>query len=501
MEQNRSAGESRPLLPSIDQHVVPISILVSLAVLALIGVTLWQAHRDAWADARRDSLNLVQSIVGYMERHIEGYRFAVQIVSNAANDEGFWKVPATSRQQFLALLADGVTHIGSIAIIAADGNIEVDSKALTPRAGNFADREYFRVHQADPHAGIFVSAPYVSRLDRGVPTVSLSARLNHPDGSFRGIVRVSVPLTFFTTFFESLDQGEGGVVVLMDARRSVLLHHPVWHSREGIERAIATGTEVRSVSAGTPSSFIGNLQDDGVERLYMVAQVPDEPLFAVVGSTTSSFLASWRARSLVVGGLALMVCAAIILLAILLRREFIRRATAEADLAFLALTDPLTGLANRRRFDEVIRREWRRTGRTASSLALLMIDADRFKQLNDRYGHTRGDEVLRTLARVIDSCIRRPADISARYGGEEFVVLLPDTDGAGAFAIAEQIRGAAAGHKGEAGAPDLPPFTVSIGVACVQPSEHGAVEAFIDAADAALYRAKQAGRNRVVLAA
>ncbi|OYW36177.1 MAG: hypothetical protein B7Z45_06125 [Azorhizobium sp. 12-66-6] len=84
---------------------------------------------------------------------------------------------------------------------------------------------------------------------------------------------------------------------------------------------------------------------------------------------------------------------------------------------------------------------------------------------------------------------------------EEFAVLLPDTDGTGAFAIAEQIRGAAAGHRGEAGAPDLPPFTVSIGVACVQPSEHGAVEAFIDAADAALYRAKQAGRNCVVLAA
>ena len=499
VEQSREARNVSPLLPSIAKRVVPISILVSLAVLTLVGVTLWQANKDAWEEARRNSQNVVQSIVGYVERHVEGYRLALQVVGTAANDAEFWRVPPESRHQFLSLLAEGVAHIGSIVILDAEGNIEVDSQSNPPRSANFADRDYFLVHRDNANAGVFLSAPYVGSLEHGEPTVVLSARVSKTDGSFGGIVRVSVPLNFFTGFFSRIDQGDDGVVVLIDPRRTVLVQHPAWHDRSGIERAIMAGFGGVSEQGSEAGSFIGELQSDGVERLYTFGRVQGQPLIAVVGASTASFLATWRTRMLVIGGLALGVCAGILLLAFALRREFTRRARAEADLAFLALTDPLTGLANRRRFDEVIHREWRRTGRTSSSIALLMIDADKFKQLNDRYGHTRGDEVLRSLARVIESCTQRPADMSARYGGEEFAVLLPDTDEAGAWAIAEQIRGGAAVQVGTPDA-ELPSFTVSIGVACTRPTPEGAVEAFIEAADAALYRAKQAGRNCVVLA-
>ncbi|MBW7858977.1 MAG: diguanylate cyclase, partial [Leptonema sp. (in: Bacteria)] len=106
----------------------------------------------------------------------------------------------------------------------------------------------------------------------------------------------------------------------------------------------------------------------------------------------------------------------------------------------LSATDGLTGLANRRRFDEALDREWRRSARNHNQISLLMIDVDCFKAYNDKYGHLEGDQVLRYLATVIQTKMRRPPDLAARYGGEEFACILPETDQEGAASLAEQIR-------------------------------------------------------------
>lgn len=172
----------------------------------------------------------------------------------------------------------------------------------------------------------------------------------------------------------------------------------------------------------------------------------------------------------------------------------------ESNAQLLALSgeDALTGLANRRRFDQALLQESARLARVGMPLALLMIDVDHFKTYNDRYGHPAGDECLRQVARVLQRHAKRPGDLVARYGGEEFAILLANTDHAGARALAEEVRSAlirlALPHQGNpAGI-----VTVSIGLhAVAAPDEHAAATRLVELADQALYAAKAAGRNRV----
>jgi diguanylate cyclase (GGDEF)-like protein/PAS domain S-box-containing protein len=178
------------------------------------------------------------------------------------------------------------------------------------------------------------------------------------------------------------------------------------------------------------------------------------------------------------------------------------RAAAEAanrELAILSTTDSLTGLANRRRFDETLQAEWQRGARSARPLSLAMLDVDWFKHFNDRYGHQAGDECLRALAGVLSAQAHRISDLAARYGGEEFAVIAPDTDAAGMLRLVESIHGALEALALPHDASPLGRVTVSIGVAVPAPGDATSPEALLRVADEALYRAKAEGRNRTVL--
>ncbi|MFN0186709.1 MAG: diguanylate cyclase [Aquabacterium sp.] len=178
------------------------------------------------------------------------------------------------------------------------------------------------------------------------------------------------------------------------------------------------------------------------------------------------------------------------------RSEDAHRSARDA-LTALATTDALTGLPNRRQFDAALQKEWFRAQREHASLALLMIDLDRFKALNDRHGHPAGDAVLARVAQAIAGELRRAGDMAARYGGEEFVAILPGTSAAGAREIAEHIRAAVARLDVSDIATGLAGVQVSIGGAACAPQPSRQPAELLKAADAALYRAKSAGRNRV----
>ncbi|MFZ1827512.1 MAG: diguanylate cyclase [Candidatus Competibacteraceae bacterium] len=164
----------------------------------------------------------------------------------------------------------------------------------------------------------------------------------------------------------------------------------------------------------------------------------------------------------------------------------------------LAGLDSLTGIANRRRFDDLLIAEWYRAQRYHASLALIMIDIDFFKAYNDHYGHPRGDDCLRKVVGAMSTVLRRASDFLARYGGEEFVAILADTPLDEALSVAEQMRSRvveqAIPHGDSLIAPQV---TISLGVAAQVPNEQDSANELLAAADAALYRAKDAGRNRV----
>jgi diguanylate cyclase (GGDEF)-like protein len=170
---------------------------------------------------------------------------------------------------------------------------------------------------------------------------------------------------------------------------------------------------------------------------------------------------------------------------------------AATKLESLSAVDGLTGVANRRQFDQMLQIEWRRAARAKRALSLAIIDVDWFKLFNDRYGHQAGDECLRQMARIFEAGIMRSGDLIARYGGEEFVLIAPDTDASGIVSIAnylcQEVFGLAIAH-------DSSPYgrvSVSIGVATAYPNLESTAGALLLQADTALYAAKQQGRHRV----
>jgi diguanylate cyclase (GGDEF)-like protein len=171
---------------------------------------------------------------------------------------------------------------------------------------------------------------------------------------------------------------------------------------------------------------------------------------------------------------------------------------ANERLEALSTTDPLTGLANRRRLADVLDAEWQRALRPAAPVAVAMIDIAHFTRFNDLYGHVAGDACLRDVAAVLSQHVRPGTDLVARYGGEEFAVVLPGASLAVAAAIADRVRAAVVELARPHADSGDGVVTVSIGVAAAVATPHGDPRELIEAADVQLYAAKRAGRNRVV---
>jgi diguanylate cyclase (GGDEF)-like protein len=163
----------------------------------------------------------------------------------------------------------------------------------------------------------------------------------------------------------------------------------------------------------------------------------------------------------------------------------------------MILLDALTGVANRRAFDERLEAEWRRCGRNGLPVALILVDIDHFKLYNDHYGHQAGDSTLLQVAGAMQRAAGRTQDLVARYGGEEFAILLPQLDARGATGVAGRLQAEleklAIPHLAS---PTAPHLTVSMGIACMTPGEHSVPADLIQVADAQLYKAKAAGRNQ-----
>jgi diguanylate cyclase (GGDEF)-like protein len=181
-----------------------------------------------------------------------------------------------------------------------------------------------------------------------------------------------------------------------------------------------------------------------------------------------------------------------------LREQLEENRRLEDELRALTITDSLTGLRNRRHFDTVCATEWERARRAQRPLTVLFIDIDFFKAYNDSHGHGAGDDCIAVVGKAIDQSLQRPADLAARYGGDEFVVLLPDTDLAGAVDVAERVAAAVRALDIPHGGSRFGRVTLSIGVAQQIPEPNHRPQEMLQRADRALYAAKESGRNEIM---
>jgi len=243
---------------------------------------------------------------------------------------------------------------------------------------------------------------------------------------------------------------------------------------------------------------------DVLRAVRRTRSVTDLPVIMVTSSDDSDSIVEaleLGANDYITKPLDFPVALARIRTQLLLRHVVVALEAANRQLERLSFLDGLTGIANRRRFDESLAREWRRAQREQAPLSVILVDIDFFKAYNDRYGHEAGDEILKRVAAALDGAVNRPADVVARYGGEEFVAVLPGTDADGAVRLGERLRAAVAepaiAHAGSAAGEHV---TISVGVATAVPARDAAPEALVAAADRALYQAKRDGRNRVRVA-
>ncbi|WP_259460851.1 diguanylate cyclase [Paraburkholderia sp. BL23I1N1] len=470
-------------------------VIVALVMIGLCATVLYQGRVDALDRARETSHNLALIAQRDIERNFELYALSLQAVVDGMSQPDVLALPPHLRREVLFDRAATAKYLGSMLVLDASGNIVIDSASDIPRKGNFADRSYFTIQRDRPNAGLYISAPFKSRLRNGVPSIALSRRLSHPDGSFAGIVLIAINLEYFHNLFAGLSLGSHGSVALIGKDGVMIMRQP--YDVHIIGRDISQASTFRHFVSAPEGSFGETASIDGVRRLYSFKNFPDLPLIVMVAEADQDIYAAWRERALTIGSLMVAFGLGFVALSFVLGAQLRRRMRAESELEMLARTDGLTGLHNRRTLGEILEEEWRRARRTRNVFSLLFVDIDRFKAYNDTYGHQAGDDALAAVARCISENIRRPADSAARYGGEEFIVVLPDTPPAGASLIAEKIRLAISELGIEHAGSEYGRVTASIGTASWAPEQDGSVTAVIKAADEALYNAKATGRNKV----
>ncbi len=474
------------------------SCLAVGAIIAIVTFLLMRERTSVEQGAIRSAGNIVKLIETDIVRTVELYDLSLQSLIWAVQHPELLGIPAPVRQQVLFNQAFSSTVRGDILWLDQNGNVVADSASTTPRTASFADNPVFQEHRRTPDPGLIISPPFKARSGDPHWLISFSRRIDGADGNFAGVAIGAMRLSHLNDMFKRLDIGHDSAISLMNVEGRLLARHATGQSvrpNEQIGDSFAGRPNFRRLLSEGSGSFTSASGDDGQMRLYTFARVQDLPLVLVVTQSLNEVYGAWKRTAILVGTATAVLCAGILWLTLMLGRELKRRRNAERSLEELASTDSLTGLANRRQLDQVLRREWARAQRTQRPIAVLMIDVDHFRGFNERHGHHGGDEALRRVAGAIAASLLRPTDLAARYGGEEFVAVLPDTDLAGALILAERIR---------LGVQALPAYgsdersvTVSIGIGVYGQGGAPGLAELMAKADEALYQAKRNGRNRV----
>ncbi|CAG9243915.1 Diguanylate cyclase (GGDEF) domain-containing protein [Paraburkholderia unamae] len=472
--------------------------LVATVMAILTYAALYEGRAEELRHAAENSRNLVQLISNDIARNMEIYDLSLQAVVMAAQQPQTWLMPEALRQRVLFDRATAASNLGGAYVIDATGHVRASQNALG-RAGaaglSFADRDYFIAQQRDPQAGLYFSQPYRSRLRGGIPSIGLSRRINAPDGSFAGVALLGVRLDYFQQLLERIDVGQGGRLFIMMHDRTLLASKPA--SLRGAGANYGDLPNYAIFSHHDAGSFTAHSALDGVERIFTYAHVKNAPLIVVVAPAVADVLAGWRRRSYIALVMTTVFGGAWVVVSWVLAFALRDKVVAESELLRLAVTDPLTGLANRRALDRRLVEEWQHAVRDGTPLSVLFFDIDHFKLFNDTYGHSAGDEVLTFTAGRIAAGSRRATDLAARFGGEEFAVVLPGTALEAATRIAEKIRQRIESANLTLNGTHHGCVTVSVGCASCNPPVGGSGAKLLAEADRLLYEAKDAGRNQV----
>ncbi len=602
-------------------------MLICAAILGLSGWREWETRNTELKNAEIDVANVAQSLVQHADDTFELVDTVLIGLVHRLELDGTGPDTIAKLQNYLPTRKSS-DRIRGIFVYDETGHWLATTEQVDFSMLNNSDRGYFQRHRHSPDRDTLIGRPVRSRAG-GQWIITASRRINHPDGSFAGVVLLTIDVNYFVKFYERFDVGPNGSASLLN-NDGIMLARSRDESGAFVGRDLSNAPLFKQWES-RPAAAVYYFKSplDNVQRLSYYQRSSRYPLMVLASKSQDDVLAPWRraaaVRVTVVLGLVLLIgvigfylvrqlsqrqrmaqalaaneahfrllaeqssdmvtriglddrllyvspsCARIIgwspdelvgtsavagihaedmerveqAIAALKNGEaeearfvyrqrhrekgeiwveaalhvtrasdsgeidgvvaVVRDMTEQKDLqdklTSLAATDGLTGLANRRAFDERLADEWARARRDGTQLSLLLIDVDHFKSFNDHYGHLAGDGCLRALGRILSAHAKRPADLAARYGGEEFAMLLPNTGADGCAEVGEEIRGALR-DLAMLHVQNLPSrlITVSVGAATGFPSQTTTdCSALVAAADRALYAAKDSGRDRLVI--
>ncbi|WP_348970926.1 sensor domain-containing diguanylate cyclase [Pseudomonas atacamensis] len=498
---------SLPIYARLTPRALSLSLIgfVLLVCLSLILATAWQIVQSS--GERVDAAKItVSNIVLAAEQQardtmLQADNTLRDLAERVAHD-GSGPDQQERLAKLMARQVNDIEGVQGLFIFDAQGNWMANSFSEGLQTKNNGDRAYFRYHREHDDQSIHVGSIVESRTT-GDMVIPISRRIQTADGAFAGVALATVPVSYFQSFFKRMAVDDEGVIFLALDNGELLARRPT------VAALMTTNLSKGEIfSRYLPESDSGTAVIksivDGIERIYAYRRLAGLPIVAAAGVSYEHVFAPWW--SYVYQSVALVgtIILALAILGSLLYRQIQQLLVAECELKIIrkeleviAHTDSLTSLANRRSFDLAMDKEWKRATRNQTCISVILLDIDLFKQYNDRYGHLSGDDCLVHVANIIAANVNRPGDIAARYGGEEFVVLLPETDLAGAVMVAENIKLSLLNANIQHSASPFGIVTISSGVVSTSETLGESPKEFLIKADQLLYAAKSQGRNRV----
>ncbi|MHC8285383.1 sensor domain-containing diguanylate cyclase [Pseudomonas sp. XS1P51] len=494
--------------PGVDLKRIPLRkaavlfiAVVCLCLCGLLYLQLEQSRRHDLAVAEVASSNLTRAVAQQAEDTFMKADLVLTSLADWIQVDGFGPAQKPRLQKTFARRVQALSQLHGIFLFDQKGQWVVTSFEDMPRGVGVADREYFMFHQQNVSSVAHIG-PAIRSRENGEWIIPISKRVNDKNGKFQGVLLAGIKMAYFDQFFKSFSLDDNGSMFLALTDGTLLARRPFVDALIGT--SLVKGEIFQKLLPNAPS---GNAMlrsvVDGTVRLYGYRQLDAYPLVVSAASSRDSILKDWYDTALQSSIIVALVVLGVGLFGWVFVRQVRVGERVEADLRkakealkLIATHDSLTGLANRRLFEQALEVEFGRGARQSSPLSLIMLDIDYFKRYNDAYGHVAGDHCLAEVARAVKGCCHRKADLAVRYGGEEFAVLLPDTDIHGAMVIAEQIRRSVMDKNISHSGSPTGYVTVSLGCYSFVPMGRDSIEVFIERADAALYQAKHSGRNR-----